>query len=235
MMQNHVGWDEIALRLLLAVIGAALIGIDREEKGRAAGLRTTILVCLAAAISMIQVNLLLPLTGKASDSYIVMDLMRLPLGILTGVGFIGAGSILRRDNVVMGVTTAATLWFVTVMGLCFGGGQLCLGLAALAIALVVLWLLKPIEKSWKQDRHATLMVEVDRDGPTVREITDAATAAGYKVSSVAVKYETGSVIREMKCEVKWRARAREFLPPPFVAEMANRKGTLRVDWQPAFQ
>jgi putative Mg2+ transporter-C (MgtC) family protein len=235
MMQNHVGWNEIALRLLLTVAGAALIGINRGEKGRAAGLRTTILVCLAASVSMIQVNLLLPLTGKASDSYIVMDLMRLPLGILTGVGFIGAGSILRRDNVVLGVTTAATLWFVTVMGLCFGGGQLRLGLAALAIALVVLWLLKPIEESWKQERHATLTVEVDTDGPTEREITDAAMAAGYKVFSVAVKYETGSMIRELKCEVKWKGRASEFLPPPFVAEMAERKGARKVDWQPAFQ
>ncbi len=67
----------------------------------------------------IQVNLLLTVRGKALDSYIVMDLMRLPLGILSGMGFIGGGAILRRDNMVLGVTTAATLWFVTVMGLAF--------------------------------------------------------------------------------------------------------------------
>jgi putative Mg2+ transporter-C (MgtC) family protein len=56
------------------------------------------------------------------------DLMRLPLGILIGVGFIGGGAILRRDDIVVGVTTAATLWLVTVIGLCLGGGQLALGL-----------------------------------------------------------------------------------------------------------
>ena len=60
--------------------------------------------------------------GKAPDSFVVLDLMRLPLGILTGVGFIGGG-ILKRGDSIQGVTTAATLWFVTVIGLCFGGGQ----------------------------------------------------------------------------------------------------------------
>jgi len=80
------------------------------------GLRTTLLVCLAAAISMVSVNLFLATAGKPSDSFVVLDLMRLPLGILTGMGFIGGGAILRRDGLVVGVTTAATLWFVTVMG-----------------------------------------------------------------------------------------------------------------------
>jgi putative Mg2+ transporter-C (MgtC) family protein len=93
-----------------------LIGINRSEHGHAAGLRTTLLVCLAASLSMLQVNLLLPMTGKTSSSFAVMDLMRLPLGILSGMGFIGAGAIVRKDNFVHGLTTAATLWFVTGLG-----------------------------------------------------------------------------------------------------------------------
>jgi putative Mg2+ transporter-C (MgtC) family protein len=71
---------------------------------------------------MLQVNLLLPMQGKTSSSFAVMDLMRLPLGILSGMGFIGAGAIVRKDSLVHGLTTAATLWFVTGLGLCFGGG-----------------------------------------------------------------------------------------------------------------
>src|ERR1700728_2417613 len=131
-------WHDIALRLALSVAAGGLIGLDRGEHGRPAGLRTTLLVCLAAALAMIQANLLLGTTGKASDSFVVLDLMRLPLGILTGMGFIGGGAILRRDGLVLGVTTAATLWFVTVIGLCFGGGQIFLGLAGLALGMVVL-------------------------------------------------------------------------------------------------
>jgi len=66
------------------------------------------LVGLAASVAMIQANLLLPVAGKTSASFGVMDLMRLPLGILTGVGFIGAGAILKRGDLVTGMTTAAT-------------------------------------------------------------------------------------------------------------------------------
>ena len=71
--------------------------------------RTTILVCLTASASMILGNLLLGTLGRATDTLVRMDVMRLPLGILTGMGFIGAGAILHRGNVVVGVTTAATL------------------------------------------------------------------------------------------------------------------------------
>ena len=130
-------WPEIALRLALTVVAGTLIGLDRGEHGRAAGLRTTLLVCLAAAVAMIQANVLLATAGKTADSFATLDVMRLPLGILTGMGFIGGGAILRRDSLILGVTTAATLWFVTVIGLCFGGGQISLGIAALVLGVVV--------------------------------------------------------------------------------------------------
>ena len=132
-------WGDIALRLVLTIIAGTLVGIDRSERGQAAGLRTTILVCLAAAVAMIQMNLLMPTAGRTPESFVTLDLMRLPLGILTGMGFIGGGAILRRGRMVQGVTTAATLWLVTVIGLCLGGGQLALGMTTLAITLLVLW------------------------------------------------------------------------------------------------
>src|ERR1700759_2005439 len=111
-METRIVWTDVAMRLICTTIGGLVIGFNREEEGRPAGLRTTLLVALAAALSMIQANLLLGTAGKAADSFVVLDLMRLPLGILSGMGFIGAGAILRRENLVLGVTTAATLWFV---------------------------------------------------------------------------------------------------------------------------
>ena len=89
-MPMHLDWTEVVLRLALTVLAGGLIGLNRGEHSRAAGLRTTILVCLAASVSMIQANLLLATAGKAADSFIVLDLMRLPSGILSGMGFIGA-------------------------------------------------------------------------------------------------------------------------------------------------
>ncbi|HEX4155969.1 MAG TPA: MgtC/SapB family protein [Acidobacteriaceae bacterium] len=133
-------WQQIALRLTLAAIASFVIGLNRDERGRPAGLRTVMLVCLAATFAMLQVNLLLPLAGRTGNSFVMNDLMRLPLGILSGIGFIGAGVIFKRDNqLATGVTTAATLWYVTVLGLLFGGGQVRTGCAATLIAVGILW------------------------------------------------------------------------------------------------
>src|SRR5262249_55437117 len=132
-MPLHIGWGDVALRLLLTIIAGVLIGYNRTEHGKAAGLRTTLFVGLAASVAMIQMNLLLPMSGRPTDSFVTNDLMRLPLGILTGVGFIGGGAILRRGSLIIGVTTAATLWYVTVVGLCFGGGPMLLGCLPTAI------------------------------------------------------------------------------------------------------
>jgi putative Mg2+ transporter-C (MgtC) family protein len=87
------------------MITGAIIGFNRGARGHAAGFRTTILVGLAVSVAMIQANILLPVGGKTAESFGVMDLMRLPHGILTGVGFIGGGAILRRGDLVIGMTT----------------------------------------------------------------------------------------------------------------------------------
>jgi len=128
-MPLAITWEQIALRIALAALASLIIGLNRDEHGHPAGIRTTMLVCLAATLAMLQVNLFLSLAGKLPSSFVVMDLMRLPLGILSGIGFIGAGVIIKNNGNVSGVTTAATIWFVTVLGLLFGGGNLYLGIA----------------------------------------------------------------------------------------------------------
>jgi putative Mg2+ transporter-C (MgtC) family protein len=213
------------------VIGGALIGIDRGEHGRAAGLRTTLLVCLAASLSMIQVNLLLSVAGKAPNSFVVMDLMRLPLGILSGMGFIGAGAILRRDNLVVGITTAATLWFVTVMGLCFGGGQIALGWIAVALGLIVLVGLKWVEDHWKQDCYAMLAIVTGPNAPTEDEIAKFFAAANYRIKFSSVIYGEGGTIQELVCQLRWRGHARETQAPPIVRELAVRFHLVKAVWR----
>jgi putative Mg2+ transporter-C (MgtC) family protein len=138
-MPLSLQWPDVALRLLVTVVAGILLGYNRSEHGKSAGMRTTLLVCMAASIAMIEVNMLLPTAGRASDSFVMNDLMRFPLGILTGVGFIGGGAILRRDSLVIGLTTAATLWLATVIGLCIGGGQILLGVISTGLGLSALW------------------------------------------------------------------------------------------------
>ncbi len=232
-MLTDIDWQRIALRLLLTVLAAALIGFERETNSRPAGLRTTLLVALAACISMLQVNLLLGVHGKASDSYVVMDLMRLPLGILSGMGFIGAGAILRRDNVVSGVTTAATLWFVTVMGLCFGGGQIALGITSALLGLVILRGLRWFERRWLHDQSATLSLMIGPVGPADEEITSLLTEKGCWMVNLSCSYSKLDGRRKLSCEVHWRGSYLEQRLPSFLKELARREDVLEVAWDRA--
>lgn len=231
-MPLTVGWYDVALRLVLTCIAGTLIGFNRDEHGRPAGLRTTILVCLAASVAMIQTNVLLPTVGKTTNSFVVLDLMRLPLGILTGMGFIGGGAILRRSDLVLGVTTAATLWIVTVIGLCFGGGQLVLGVAATALALVVLWGLKLTERYIRQDRRGTLVLEREADGPVAAELVSLLNAAGIRVVDQSITYSEQARCSEIHYGVRWRGTREETSPPPFLGEFATRRGVRRLQWKP---
>lgn len=162
-------WTDIAIRLALTMLAGAIIGLNRGARGHAAGFRTTILVTLAASVAMIQANLLLSLGGKTPESFSVMDLMRLPLGILTGVGFIGGGTIVRKGDLVTGVTTAATLWLVTVIGLCLGGGQLVLGMVATLLAVITLWILRWVDRVIPREHRARVTVTCD---PSWRVLED---------------------------------------------------------------
>uniref|UniRef100_UPI003785187C MgtC/SapB family protein n=1 Tax=Methylocella sp. TaxID=1978226 RepID=UPI003785187C len=108
-MTPAVDWGDVAARLAAAVAIGIALGFNRSESGKAAGMRTTALVTLAAALAMIEANVLIGTTGREPQAFAAIDPMRLPLGVLTGVGFIGAGAILRRDGLIVGVATAATL------------------------------------------------------------------------------------------------------------------------------
>lgn len=227
-----IGWRDIALRLALTAVAGILIGINRDEQGRPAGLRTTLLVCLAASIAMIQANLLLATAGKPQNSFINMDPMRLPLGILLGMGFLGAGAIVRRDDLVLGVTTAATLWITTVIGLCFGGGQIALGLTALVFGMVVLLVLKQAEKHLPQDRRAVLRLTATAEGPTTQEIRTRIEQAGFRIARESIAYSEQPRRQDVQFHLCWRGRRDDSHPPDFLASMAGDAGILRLDWEP---
>jgi len=231
-MSVNLPWIEIVERLALTLFAGALIGLNRWERGRAAGLRTTVLVSLAAAIAMIQANLLMGTVGKAANSFIVMDLMRLPLGILSGMGFIGAGVILRRGHIVVGVTTAATLWFATVMGLCLGGGQIGVGLAALVLGLTVLWGLRLVENRLRQGRSGTLTLLFNADVRPEQEIQSYFSGLGFRVASLSLWHHAPENCR-LRCEIRWKALPSDGEVPAFVRQFAGREDIARVQWTEA--
>jgi putative Mg2+ transporter-C (MgtC) family protein len=228
-------WQQIALRLLLAVIASFLIGFDRDEHGKTTGIRTTMLVCLAATLAMLQANLLMGTTGKAHDSFVVLDLMRNPLGILTGMGFLGAGAILRKDGLVHGLTTAATLWYVTVLGLLFGGGQIKTASAATVIALLVLWLLKKIENRLTTERAGTLYLELTEDPADPNSGEDSLRAvfnkAGFKISQWNPLYR-GSALSSLTCELRWTCKGHtEPYTPAAIQALATSPHITTFTWK----
>ena len=122
---------EMALRLLLATCLGAAIGLQRELSGKEAGLRTNILICLGAAIFTVLSTLAFP-GGDPS---------RIAAGVVTGIGFIGAGVILHRTGgAVTGLTTAATIWAVAGIGVAAGAGKYIIAVVATALVLLVLFL-----------------------------------------------------------------------------------------------
>lgn len=222
---------DLALRLLLTIIACAAIGFERGESGKAAGLRTTLLVGLAACLAIMLSNLLLDTRGRAADAFVTFDVMRLPLGILTGVGFIGAGAILRRDNMVIGVTTAATLWFATVLGLCFGAGQTWLGVVGSLLGLGIVQVVRIFEPRLPRDRQATLTVRFDQSRVTGAALLREIAAPPFVLLRASSSLSTVTGAGELRLQLRWRARERERAPPPLVDTLGHREGVQHVDWQ----
>ncbi len=223
------GWGDLSLRLALTIVAGILIGLNRGEHGHSAGLRTTLLVGLAAAIAMIQVNLLLGMSGKGPDSFVTNHPMRLPLAILSGRGFIGGGAILRRGDVVHGVTTAATLWIMTVIGLCFGGGQMVLGSAATGLAFLALWALKHVERRISHELHATLCVTTESDRPSAADI--ATQVAGLHCQARLTSAEVAaSGERRLSFDIRWYEPGEGFDIPLLLGELTRMTGTKEAKW-----
>jgi putative Mg2+ transporter-C (MgtC) family protein len=175
-------------------------------------------------------NSLLATATKPPASFIELDLMRLPLGILSGMGFIGAGAILRRGDAVAGVTTAATLWFVTVVGLCLGGGQITLGLIALLLGLLILELLKRIEPRFLRSHDGTLTIVVGEEGPTISDITSFIRSQKCQISAKEIRHSRHPVRSRMQFEIHGKS-SDAMQTPEFLVAFADRPGVLRVDWK----
>ncbi len=138
---SSIPWVVVAGRLGLAIVLAALIGLDREYSQKAAGLRTNMLVSLGSAL-FILVSLQSGL-AQSDDTAVARTLQ----GIITGVGFVGAGSILREDRV-RGLTSATAVWISAGVGIAAGLGLWQLCLLGTGLALVILRLVKLIEEKF---------------------------------------------------------------------------------------
>jgi putative Mg2+ transporter-C (MgtC) family protein len=129
---------ELTIRLLTAALLGALLGFERELKQKSAGLRTNILIAVGAALfTLMSYELAAEGTG---------DPGRVAAQIVTGIGFLGAGAIMRTDSGIQGLTTAATVWVNAAVGVAAGGGEYHLAFIATGVTLAALLVLTPVER-----------------------------------------------------------------------------------------
>lgn len=182
-----LAYQDILVRLLLAAALGGIVGLDRERLEAVAGLRTHMLVCLGAALIMIVSAFGFHDILGTPD--VILDPSRVAAQVVSGIGFLGAGTILfLRHEVIRGLTTAASLWVVAGVGLAVGGGLYVAALATTGIVVIILAVMKPIERAlFRRDRTRQISVSVDQAMISVLEVTAELEAAGVTVTEISIR------------------------------------------------
>ncbi len=151
--------QDIIFRLIVGAVLGALVGFERERQGQPAGLRTHIILVVGATLTMtLSINIAIQFRPLVPNG----DPARLAAQVISGIGFLGAGAILRYGPNIKGLTTAASLWTMAVVGLAVGAGHYLSGIGATALILVALIILNVIEKRFI-NQYSTMVIEVAAD------------------------------------------------------------------------
>ncbi|HCR13745.1 MgtC/SapB family protein [Solidesulfovibrio sp.] len=150
---------QLLLRLVLAVCCGAVLGYERERHGISAGLRTNLLVCLGSALMMVISKYFYYLAGEDSGTIpLGLDPSRIGAQIVTGVGFLGAGVIIKDRGAIRGLTTAATLWFNAGVGMALGAGMLLIPVSCTLLGVVSLTILKHFQRRIRREAYRVISV-----------------------------------------------------------------------------
>jgi len=174
---------EVGLKLGLAVVLAGAVGIERERKGRAAGLRTHVLVCLGSTLAMVIAQAL----GRTYGH----DQGRMAAGIITGVGFLGAGTIINVRGAQRGLTTAAMIWFVAALGIAIGLGYLLYAVMATAFALSIVLLFTWVELLLPSTQRFSVTVRMMGGLDKANEVECFMRDQGLRVTASRLRRTTG--------------------------------------------
>jgi len=166
-----------ALRILTAAILGALIGLERDIHGRAAGLRTHLLVCLGSAVFMVLSEFIAQRSRAAGG---IGDPGRIAAQVVTGIGFLGAGTIIKEGLNIRGLTTAACLWIVAAIGMTAGAGFFHLAFLVAALSLLCLVTMHYLERWYPKDSYRILRVFTTNE-VKASQIIDIVSRKGVKV------------------------------------------------------
>ncbi|MFH5181504.1 MgtC/SapB family protein [Paenibacillus sp. TAB 01] len=182
----YIDQIHITLRLILAVVLGGLIGFERERSSHAAGLRTHILVCLGSTLIM-----LLSMYGFSEFSKlsnVQRDPARLAAQVISGIGFLGAGTILYTGKSITGLTTAASLWVVAAIGLATGAGFYYASGLTCVLALLSLWVLNVVEQKYFDGKKLRILrIQADESPGILTRISSTLTAKGNDIRKLTVE------------------------------------------------
>lgn len=198
---HGLGWPtEAFVELLMAGVAGGLVGLERELRGRQAGFRTNILVAVGSALVMIVSGRVAmhgwPTAGAGVN--INIDPARIAYGVMTGVGFLGAGLIVHHHGTVRGLTTAAAIWCIAAIGLAAGLGLYLLVFFATLLVVVSLWVLDYFERILPKVRYRTVILRRPWVDGCVADTVSRLEKVGMRVSNV--RYQRSDDLRSVNIE-----------------------------------
>ncbi len=222
-----LSWQEALLRLALAAALGAAVGLERELREREAGLRTHLLVSLGSALFTIASAYGFRDFLVEGGALVRTDPTRIAAQIVTGIGFLGAGAIIRQGLSVRGLTTAATLWVVAAIGLTTGAGYYSAAVITTALVLVSLWPLRILAfKATTRFRPETnrLLAQLPA-GESPAPLIDALEHVGARLQSLEISHEADrrSVILDVTLPPQADA-------PKIVAQLSDLEHVLEIRW-----
>jgi putative Mg2+ transporter-C (MgtC) family protein len=222
-----LGWPEVLGRVALAAALGGVLGLERELREREAGLRTHLLVAVGSALFTIVSAYGFREFLTSGASVVRADPARIAAQIVTGIGFLGAGAIIRQGLAIRGLTTAATLWVVAAIGLAAGAGYYSAAAITTAVALVALWPLRALAfRIVRRYRGETGLLFVQLpSGVSPAAVIDAIEDAGAEIDSLEIGHEGDRRNVEVTLELRRQALAREL-----VTKLADVEGVLEVRW-----
>ena len=220
------------IRLALALALGVLVGLERERGERTAGIRTHALVALGSCLIMIISAF--GFRDILGTRAVVLDPSRIAAQVVSGIGFLGAGTILLRKEVIKGLTTAATIWMVAAIGLACGSGLLFEGIAATGLTMVVLVLLRPLRELLRRSGAShVLHIESDPvEEPLLFRISELCQQSGLTVENIQLQSGKRGEKMDIECRVSHIAhltnavRAIREIPEVQIVQLTLRRAEL---------
>lgn len=174
--------DSWGFKLMLSTLLGSALGLERFLHGRPAGLRTHLLVCLASTLMMeISISSVNAVSDTANELGRFVDPTRVAAGVITGIGFLGAGVILRSSGNIQGLTSAACIWMAAVLGLAIGAGLYQESVIVCIISILALILMKEMEGRLARDIYRVIHIEAADENNIFENITDLAGKSCVKI------------------------------------------------------